>query len=166
MNTNAASTTQFKFLDAKLYVKHVRAHPSILLAHNETLNKGVLARYNLPSVELKSFTFSKGAQSLSMDNAVLGTAKTSCVHLVENTDYLGSMDSNPYNCKHYDKLFLPVINGKQYTFEGLTMDMGKKNICNNLQYAIRRHRHSSFRHGVANPSASHKSHPENGVVRI
>jgi hypothetical protein len=41
MNTDAALTTQFKFLDAKLYVKSVRAYPSILLAHNETLNKGV-----------------------------------------------------------------------------------------------------------------------------
>jgi hypothetical protein len=83
MNTDAPSTTQFKFLDAKLYVKRVRAHPSILLAHNKTLKKGNLARYNLTRVELKSLTFSKGAQSLSIDNAVLGTAETSCLYHVE-----------------------------------------------------------------------------------
>jgi hypothetical protein len=52
MNTDATSTTQFKFLDAKLNVKRIRAHPSILLAHNETLNEGILARYNLTRVEL------------------------------------------------------------------------------------------------------------------
>jgi hypothetical protein len=77
MNKDAESTTQFKFLDAKLYVKRVRAHPSILLATNQTQKIGVLARYNLTSFKLKSFTFSKGAQSLSINNAVLGTAETS-----------------------------------------------------------------------------------------
>jgi hypothetical protein len=109
MTTDGASKTKFKFVDAKLYVKRVRAHPSILLPHNETLNKGILARYNLTSVDLKSFTFSKGARSLSIDNAVLGTVRKRLVFMMlQNTDYLGSMDSNPYNFRHYDKLFLAV----------------------------------------------------------
>jgi hypothetical protein len=120
MNTDAA-TTQFKFLDAKLYVKRVRAHTSILLAHNETLKKDVLARYNLTSVELKSFTVSKGAQSLSIDNAVLGTVRKRLVFtMLKNNNYLGSMDSNPYKFRHYDiNYFSLFVNGKQYPNEGL-----------------------------------------------
>jgi hypothetical protein len=39
LNKDANSTTQFKFLDAKLFVKRIRAHPSILLAYNKTLYK-------------------------------------------------------------------------------------------------------------------------------
>jgi hypothetical protein len=109
MNTDAASTTQFKFLGAKLYVKRVRVHTSILLAHNNTLNKGVLTRYNVTRADLKSFTFSKCAQSLSIDNAVLGNEPKRFVFtMLKNTEYLGSMDSNPYTFRHYDKLFLTV----------------------------------------------------------
>jgi hypothetical protein len=56
-----------------------------------------------------SFTFSRGAQSLPIDNAVLGTVLKRLVFIMlKNADYLGSMDSNPYNFKHYDKLFFAV----------------------------------------------------------
>jgi hypothetical protein len=123
INADAASTTQFKLLDAKLYVKRVRAHPSTLLAHNETLHKGILARYNLTGVELKSFTFSKGAQSVSIDNAVLGTVPKRLVFtMLKNIDYLGSTDSNPYNFRHYDmNCFSLFVNGKQNPIEGLSI---------------------------------------------
>jgi hypothetical protein len=72
MKKDAQATTQFKFLDAKLYVKRIRANLAILLVHNETLKKGILARYNMTSVELKTFNYSSGAQSLTIDSAVLG----------------------------------------------------------------------------------------------
>jgi len=71
MKKNAETKTVFKFLDAQLLVNRVRPSPSLLLAHNIALERGALARYNLTRVELKSFTFSSGAQSLSIDNAVL-----------------------------------------------------------------------------------------------
>jgi len=73
MNKDAETKTVFKFLDAQLLVNCVRPSPSLLLAHNIALGNGALARYNLTSVELKSFTFSSGAQSLFIENAVLGT---------------------------------------------------------------------------------------------
>ena len=72
MNIDADSKTVFKLLDAWLLVKRVKTDPTIPLAQNATLAKGPLARYNLTSVELKTFTFSSGAQSLSIDIAVLG----------------------------------------------------------------------------------------------
>jgi len=65
MNTAADSRTTFKFLDAKLFVGRIRANPQIPLAHEETL-KNYLVRYNLTRVELKTFTFSAGPQSLSI----------------------------------------------------------------------------------------------------
>jgi hypothetical protein len=48
MNTKADSTTVFKFLDAKLYVRRIKAHPSILLAHDNILKTDV-AYYDLTS---------------------------------------------------------------------------------------------------------------------
>jgi len=71
MNTKADSTTIFKFLDAKLYVRRIKAHPSILLAHDDTL-KTDLAYYDMTRVTLKTFTFFSGASSLSIDEAVTG----------------------------------------------------------------------------------------------
>jgi hypothetical protein len=73
MNKDKKSTTTFKFLDAQLLVRRVKANPAILSAHNTALRQGCLARYNITRVELKTFIFSSGAQFLSIDNAVIGT---------------------------------------------------------------------------------------------
>jgi len=50
MNTAADSKTTFKFLDAKLFVRRIRANPQIPLTHEVTL-KTDLARYSLTKVE-------------------------------------------------------------------------------------------------------------------
>jgi hypothetical protein len=87
MNTSADSKTDFKFLEAKLLVRRIKASPRILLAYNVTLEKG-LARYNLTRVELNTFTFSGGSQSLSIDHAVLGTIpKRLLFTLVKNKEF-------------------------------------------------------------------------------
>ena len=72
MSKEPDSKTTFKFLDARLVVKRVKPDPVKLLADTATFNTGALARYNMTRVELKTFTFSAGSKSLSIDNAVLG----------------------------------------------------------------------------------------------
>ena len=71
MGKEADSKTTFIFLDAQLLVKRVKPDRVTLLAHTATLNTGALARYNMTRVELKTFTFSAGSKSLSIENAVL-----------------------------------------------------------------------------------------------
>jgi hypothetical protein len=80
----------------------------------------------LTRVELKTLTFSQRAQSLSIDNAVLGSIpKRIAFTMLKNTDFLGSFDSNPYNFRHYNlNYFSLFVNGKQYPNEGLSMDIG------------------------------------------
>jgi hypothetical protein len=126
MNGDVASKTVFKFLDAKLFVNRIRLSPAQLIAHNTALNQGLVARYNITIVELKTFTFASGTQSLSIDNAVLGTLpQRILITMVKNKDFLGSVDSNPYNFKHY-KLsnFAMYVNGKQIPNEGLSTNFG------------------------------------------
>jgi hypothetical protein len=72
MYNDVASETTFKFLNAQLCVNRILPIPQIQVAHNTVLPIGGKAKYNITSVELKSFTFSSGSQSLSIDNAVLG----------------------------------------------------------------------------------------------
>jgi len=71
MSKEADSKTTFKFFDAQLLVKRVKPDPVTLLANTATMNTGDLARYNSTRVEPKTFTFSAGSKSLSIDNAVL-----------------------------------------------------------------------------------------------
>jgi hypothetical protein len=79
MNKTVDTKTTFKFIDAHLLVSRVQPNPAIFIAHSATLRTGCLARYNLTRVELKTFTFSAGSESLSIDNAVLGPIpKGSC----------------------------------------------------------------------------------------
>jgi len=78
MNTAADSKTTFKFLDAKLFVRRIRANPQIPLAHEETLKTDV-ARYNLTRVELKTFTSLRGrSHSRSIRRSWAAYPKDSC----------------------------------------------------------------------------------------
>ena len=72
MNKSADTKTTFKFLDAYLLVRRVQPNPAILEAHKKALEKWALVRYNTTRVHLKTFTFSAGSKSRSIDNAVLG----------------------------------------------------------------------------------------------
>ena len=75
MKKAAGSKTFFKYNDAYLLEIRVKPNPR---AHNEALAKATLARYNLTRIELK--TFSSGAQSLSIDNAILGSVPKPFYH--------------------------------------------------------------------------------------
>jgi len=89
------------------------------LAHTATLNTGALARYNMTRVELKTFTFSVGSKSLSIDNAVLGTVpKLLLFTMVKNADFISTLDTNPYKFQHYISDFSLFVNGKQYPQRG------------------------------------------------
>ena len=128
MNTKADSTTQFKFLEAYLVINRIRTYPAYLIAHNTTLAKGGLARYNPKRVELKSFAYSSGTKSLSIDNAVIGQLpKRLLFTMVKNADFIGSLDTNPLNFRHYDlSHFTLFYKGKPIPSEGLPMKMGHK----------------------------------------
>jgi hypothetical protein len=125
MNPTADSKTKFKFLSAKLFVRRIRANPRILLAHNATLNSN-LAIYNMTRVELKTFSFSSGTQSLSIDNAVIGRIpKRLLFTMMSNKDFSGSVSSNPYRFQHFGlRNFAMYVNGKQIPSEGLSLDPG------------------------------------------
>jgi hypothetical protein len=78
MNKSADTKTIFKFLDGYLSVRRVLPNPAILEAQEKALEKGALARYNVTRVDLKTFTFSAGSKSRSVDNAVLGPYRNVC----------------------------------------------------------------------------------------
>ena len=88
ISNKADSKVKFIFEEARLYVKRIRPNSKILTSHNEDLLKGYPAGYNFTRDELKTFTFSSGQRSLSMDNAVLGVLPKRLIFtMVKNTDF-------------------------------------------------------------------------------
>ena len=79
-------------------------------------------------VEVKTFPFSAGSKSLSIDNAVLGPVpKRLLFTMVKNADFIGTADTNPYKFQHYDiSDFSLFVKGKQYHNEDLSMGMDHK----------------------------------------
>ena len=60
------------------------------------LSKRVLTRYNLWRVDPKTFIFSAGSKSLSIDNGMLGpTLKRLLFTMIKNAHFNGSLDTNP-----------------------------------------------------------------------
>jgi hypothetical protein len=57
MNRKVDFTTKFQFLESYLIVNRVCPEPSYLKAHNTTLSKGGIARYNLTSVYFNTHFF-------------------------------------------------------------------------------------------------------------
>ena len=190
MKQVAESKTVLQFLDAQIWVKRIRPNPKIPLAHNVVLSKGSVARYNMTRVEIKSFTFSSGSQSLSIDNVVLHPIPNRLIHNDKDKDFLGSMDTNPYFFSNYDlQNFALYVNGKQIPGGGdlsLEKSIEKK--------AVMAYRTLCERSGIHHPnselqitpemnikgyfmllfdltpdrtaSEGHTSHPDNGNFRI
>jgi hypothetical protein len=115
---------KFKISDAQLRVNRVKPTADTLASHNMVLEKGGLARYHMNRVEIKSLTYAPGSKSISIDNLVLGTLpKRILFTMVKNTDMLGTIDSNPFNLRHYDlQQFDLYLNGRHYPNGGLTLD--------------------------------------------
>ena len=128
LSNRADTKATFKFQEVLLYVKRIRPAPSILASHNEALLAGYPTRYNFTRVELKTFTYSAGSQSLTINNAVLGfLPKRLLFTMVKNTDFLGTADSNPFKFRHYElEHFAMYVGGKQIPSEGLSLDMSNE----------------------------------------
>jgi hypothetical protein len=90
-------------------------------------------------VQLKSFAYSGGTKSLSIDNAFIGQLpKRLLFTMVKNAEFIGFLDTNPFNFRHYDlSHFTLFYNGKLIPSDGITYEHGsRENVCPGLQYPI------------------------------
>ena len=99
-----------------------------MLAHNKTVAKGVLGKYNLTRVEIKTTMFHDGSQYQSIDKAVLlPLPKSILFTMVKNANFVGFVNTNPYFFRNYDSIsFALKVNGKQILLEGLDLGMNQE----------------------------------------
>ena len=111
-------------------VRRVQPNTLILSAQETVLERGALARYKMTRVDLKSFIFSAGSKSRSIDNAVLGPLpKRMLFTMIKNSNFNGSVETNTYKFRHYISEFSLYTNGRRVPSEGLTLDMDhEKNV--------------------------------------
>ena len=96
-------------LDAQLLVKRFRLNLAYLIAHNTALQAGAIERYNMTTVEIKTFTYAKGLQLLSIDNAILGPIQKRLLFvMVDNGEFLVSLTAISFNFQHFDMTFYSV----------------------------------------------------------
>lgn len=107
-----ASDSFLKINSATLYMNHITLNPSLLLANEIKLGKQ-LATYEYRRVEVKSFTVNSGAQTISLDNVVIGQIPNILLFaMVDNSSYTGKRSENPYYFKHNNiSQFNVVLNG-------------------------------------------------------
>jgi len=101
--------------------RRLQPTPLILSAREWALNAGVLAKYNITRVDLKTFTFSIGSKSRCIDKAVLGPLpKRLLFTMIKYADFNGSVDTSPYKFRHYDVMEheKTVVMGYRTLFEG------------------------------------------------
>ena len=102
MSMEAASTITFKFGHPIIGVAR-ETRPRHTFGSYCYTEYGALSHYNMTRVELKTFTFSVGSKSISIDNAVLGhVPKRLLFTMVKNADFINTIETNPYKFRHYD----------------------------------------------------------------
>ena len=132
-------------------VRRIRANPRIPLAHEETL-KTDLTRCNMTRVELKTFTFSAGPLSLSIDQAVMGRIPKRLLFTMIANDFLGTINTNPYKFQHFGlRSFAMYVNGRQIPSESLSIDPGHETTVMGYK-TIWKLRHSPFELGTTDNS--------------
>lgn len=106
-----SSNDNFKLsiLSAKLYVRKMTVAPSIVLAQEKALEKGVI-KMPIRRVEVKTFALSTGLQSTTIGNAFMGQMPSRIIlGFVSNSAYNGRISLNPFNFRHYDLSYLCIL---------------------------------------------------------
>lgn len=110
-----SATNDFKIhiQSASLYVRKINVAPSVIIAHEKALEKGLI-KMPIKRVDVKTFALSSGLQSTTIANAFIGQLPSRIIlGFVSNEAYNGQNNKNPFKFSHYDLDYLCVLNGGQ-----------------------------------------------------
>ncbi|XP_055938100.1 uncharacterized protein F54H12.2-like [Argiope bruennichi] len=110
-----SATQDFKVViyHASLFVRKIKVAPSVVIAHELALSKGVI-KMPIRRTEVKSFALSSGMQSITIPNAFIGQLPTRLIMgMVSNAAFNGDFSKNPFNFKHYDLSYLCILDGNR-----------------------------------------------------
>ncbi|UYV60361.1 K02A2.6-like [Cordylochernes scorpioides] len=102
-----------KITKASLLVRKVTVSPSVVLAHNKTLENGV-AKYPIRKVDVKTLTIPSGTHSTILPNLFLGPVPNRIViGFVTNGAYSGDFTKNPFNFQNFNINYISLKIGQR-----------------------------------------------------
>ncbi|UYV68060.1 hypothetical protein LAZ67_5002936 [Cordylochernes scorpioides] len=102
-----------KITKASLLVRKVTVSPSVVLAHNKTLENGV-AKYPIRKVDVKTLTNPSGTHSTILPNLFLGPVPNRIViGFVTNGAYSGDFTKNPFNYQNFNINYISLKIGQR-----------------------------------------------------
>jgi hypothetical protein len=113
--------------EMKLYVRYVQVAPEILEDHRKKFMTQTI-KYPINMTTMRTHPISAGMSAVSIPNLFSGRLPKSLVMcFLENDNYNGKLNTNPYNFKHHDVNFISFkYNGKQIPSDPYTPNFEKK----------------------------------------
>ena len=105
-----------QLLHACLYVRQLKINPSIAIAHQTALQRGITCKYPIARTEVTSFTIASGVMTVSKPNIINGILPhTVVIGMVGNDSFHGSYKKSPFNFKPFDISSMNlIVNGLSY----------------------------------------------------
>ena len=103
-------------LYASMFVRQLKINPSISIAHQTALQRGITCKYPIARTECSSFTIASGVMTVSKPNIINGILPhTVVVGMVSNESFHGSYKKSPFNFKPFDISSMNLmVNGLSY----------------------------------------------------
>jgi hypothetical protein len=106
---NDTPNYKVEITDATLFITHAVPASQVLLAHQELLRSGTMAKYFYVEQSLRKFVISKGNTSFFAENAFNGVCPDKIIMAFVSAEACGgSYATNPFNFKHYDINFVNI----------------------------------------------------------
>lgn len=110
---SSANDFKIHIQSASLYLRKINVAPSIIIAHEKALEKGLI-KMPIKRVDIKTFALSSGLQSTTIANAFIGQLPSRLIlGFVSNEAYNGQSNKNPFKFSHYNLNYLCVLVGGQ-----------------------------------------------------
>lgn len=123
--TTAANNVKIEIIDAWLMIKRNTLASHKVNEVEKTLQKHD-AKYFIPRIDVKSFTYAQGPRNVSIRNASTGRdiPQRIVIGLVSNAAFNGSKTLNPFDFKHYNMSSVDItIDSKSVYGKPLAIDV-------------------------------------------
>lgn len=115
--------------EAILYVRKCQINPTIVLEHEDALQKEVMSLYPLNYIDIQTFTIPAQSKGTRKDNLFYNKRPNYLiVGMVSNNAFNGNYGLNPFNFQHFNLNHISLtVNGDSVPFQPFTPDFANRN---------------------------------------
>ena len=120
LSSDAGAAFKVRIVDASLYIRHVKVHPEVALAHAKALERST-AKNPINRVEVTTLSIPRGNLIFERESLFLGNLpKRIVVGCIDTEALNGAYNKNPFNFHHHYLNFLALyVDGEQLPWKPL-----------------------------------------------